>query len=93
VIDPLIQSDERVVLFITGAKTGIGKTIATGAIPAFPRAAGQRVAVARLAHTDLVSWRHSRQALKALLFQKCLQNTGYEALPNHLTRSTMVAIT
>ena len=40
-------------LFITGTGTGVGKTIATAAIAALARAAGQRVAVVKLAQTGV----------------------------------------
>ena len=40
-------------LFITGTGTGVGKTIVTAAIAALARAAGQRVAVVKLAQTGV----------------------------------------
>ncbi len=52
-IDPMIESDQRGVLFITGTGTGVGKTIVTAAIAALARAAGQRVAVVKLAQTGV----------------------------------------
>jgi dethiobiotin synthetase len=52
-IDRMIESDQRGVLFITGTGTGVGKTIATAAIAALARAAGRRVAVVKLAQTGV----------------------------------------
>jgi len=52
-IDPMIESGRRGVLFITGTGTGVGKTIVTAAIAALARAAGQRVAVVKLAQTGV----------------------------------------
>jgi dethiobiotin synthetase len=57
-IDPVIESDQRGVfitgtLFVTGTGTGVGKTIVTAAIAALARAAGQRVAVVKLAQTGV----------------------------------------
>jgi dethiobiotin synthetase len=49
----VIEPDQRGVLFITGTGTGVGKTIATAAIAALARAAGQRVAVVKLAQTGV----------------------------------------
>lgn len=49
----MIEPDQRGVLFITGTGTGVGKTIATAAIAALARAAGQRVAVVKLAQTGV----------------------------------------
>jgi dethiobiotin synthase len=58
-IDPMIGSDQRSVLFITGTGTGVGKTIVTAAIAALARAAGQRVAVVKLAQTGVQPGKHS----------------------------------
>jgi dethiobiotin synthase len=52
-IDPMIKSDQRGILFITGTGTGVGKTIVTAAIAALADAAGQRVAVVKLAQTGV----------------------------------------
>jgi dethiobiotin synthetase len=52
-IDPMIESGRRGVLFITGTGTGVGKTIVTAAIAALARAAGQRAAVVKLAQTGV----------------------------------------
>jgi dethiobiotin synthetase len=52
-IGPVLESDQRGVLFITGTGTGVGKTIVTAAIAALARAAGQRVAVVKLAQTGV----------------------------------------
>jgi dethiobiotin synthetase len=52
-IDPMIESGRRGVLFITGTGTGVGKTIVTAAIAALARATGQRVAVVKLAQTGV----------------------------------------
>jgi dethiobiotin synthetase len=58
-IDPMIESDQRGILFITGTLfvtgtgTGVGKTIVTAAIAALARAAGHRVAVVKLAQTGV----------------------------------------
>jgi dethiobiotin synthetase len=52
-IVPMIESDERGILFITGTGTGVGKTITTAAIAALARAARQRVAVVKLAQTGV----------------------------------------
>ncbi len=57
-IDPVIDSDQRGVfitgtLFVTGTGTGVGKTIVTAAIAALARAAGQRIAVVKLAQTGV----------------------------------------
>jgi dethiobiotin synthase len=49
----VIEPDQRGVLFITGTGTGVGKTIATAAIAALARAAGQRVSVVKLAQTGV----------------------------------------
>jgi dethiobiotin synthetase len=49
----VIEQDQRGVLFITGTGTGVGKTIATAAIAALARSAGQRVAVVKLAQTGV----------------------------------------
>jgi dethiobiotin synthetase len=49
----VIEPDQRGVLFITGTGTGVGKTIATAALAALARAAGQRVAVVKLAQTGV----------------------------------------
>ena len=49
----MIESGQRGVLFITGTGTGVGKTIVTAAIAALARAAGQRVAVVKLAQTGV----------------------------------------
>jgi dethiobiotin synthetase len=49
----VIEPDQRGVLFITGTGTGVGKTIATAAIAALARAAGQRAAVVKLAQTGV----------------------------------------
>jgi dethiobiotin synthetase len=55
----VIESDQRGVpfitgtLFVTGTGTGVGKTIVTAAIAALARAAGQRVAVVKLAQTGV----------------------------------------
>jgi dethiobiotin synthetase len=52
-IDAVLESDQRGVLFITGTGTGVGKTIVTAAIAALARSAGQRVAVVKLAQTGV----------------------------------------
>jgi dethiobiotin synthetase len=58
-IDPVIESDQRGVLvitgtlFVTGTGTSVGKTIVTAAIAALARAARQRVAVVKLAQTGV----------------------------------------
>lgn len=52
-IGPVLESDQRGVLFITGTGTGVGKTIVTAAIAALAQAAGQRVAVVKLAQTGV----------------------------------------
>jgi dethiobiotin synthetase len=52
-INPVIESDQRGVLLITGTGTGVGKTIVTAAIAALARAAGRRVAVVKLAQTGV----------------------------------------
>jgi dethiobiotin synthetase len=58
-IDPMIGPDQRGplsitgALFVTGTGTGVGKTIVTAAIAALARAAGQRVAVVKLAQTGV----------------------------------------
>jgi dethiobiotin synthetase len=52
-INPMIESDQRGVLLITGTGTGVGKTIVTAAIAALARAAGRRVAVVKLAQTGV----------------------------------------
>jgi dethiobiotin synthase len=55
-IEPMIepgQRGQRGVLFITGTGTGVGKTIVTAALAALARAAGQRVAVVKLAQTGV----------------------------------------
>jgi dethiobiotin synthetase len=52
-IDPMIESGPRGVLFITGTGTGVGKTIVTAAVAALARAAGRRVAVVKLAQTGV----------------------------------------
>ena len=52
-IEPMIESGQRGVLFITGTGTGVGKTIVTAALAALARAAGQRVAVVKLAQTGV----------------------------------------
>ena len=58
-IDPVIESDQRDILVITGTLvvtgtgTGVGKTIVTAAIAALARAARQRVAVVKLAQTGV----------------------------------------
>jgi dethiobiotin synthetase len=59
----MIESDQRDtipttgrttgVLFVTGTGTGVGKTIVTAAIAALAAAAGQRVAVVKLAQTGV----------------------------------------
>ncbi|MCW2894685.1 MAG: Dethiobiotin synthase, partial [Actinomycetia bacterium] len=49
----MIEPDQRGVLFITGTGTGVGKTIATAALAALARAAGQRVSVVKLAQTGV----------------------------------------
>ncbi len=49
----MIESGQRGVLFITGTGTGVGKTIVTAAIAVLARAAGQRVAVVKLAQTGV----------------------------------------
>ncbi len=49
----MIESGQRGVLFITGTGTGVGKTIVTAALAALARAAGQRVAVVKLAQTGV----------------------------------------
>ena len=49
----MLESDQRGVLFITGTGTGVGKTIVTAATAALARAAGQRVAVVKLAQTGV----------------------------------------
>jgi dethiobiotin synthetase len=49
----MAESDPRGVLLITGTGTGVGKTIVTAAIAALARAAGQRVAVVKLAQTGV----------------------------------------
>jgi dethiobiotin synthase len=49
----VIEPDQRGVLFNTGTGTGVGKTIATAALAALARAAGQRVAVVKLAQTGV----------------------------------------
>jgi dethiobiotin synthase len=49
----VIEPDQRGVLFITGTGTGVGKTIATAALAALARAAGQRVSVVKLAQTGV----------------------------------------
>ena len=49
----MIESGQRGVLFITGTGTGVGKTVVTAAIAALARAAGQRVAVVKLAQTGV----------------------------------------
>jgi dethiobiotin synthetase len=41
------------ILFVTGTGTGVGKTIVTAALAALARAAGQRVAVVKLAQTGV----------------------------------------
>ena len=58
-IDPMIESDHRSVLIVTGTGTGVGKTIVTAAIAARARAAGQRVAVVKLAQTGVQPGEHS----------------------------------
>ena len=62
-IDPMIEPDQRGTvlttglttgaLFVTGTGTGVGKTIVTAAIAALASAAGQRVAVVKLAQTGV----------------------------------------
>ena len=52
-IDRMTEPDWRGVLLITGTGTGVGKTITTAAIAALARAAGQRVAVVKLAQTGV----------------------------------------
>ena len=52
-IDRMIEPGQRNILFITGTGTGVGKTIVTAAIAALARAAGQRVAVVKLAQTGV----------------------------------------
>ncbi len=52
-IGPVLESDRRGVLFITGTGTGVGKTIVTAAVATLARAAGQRVAVVKLAQTGV----------------------------------------
>jgi dethiobiotin synthetase len=54
----MTESDPRGVLVITGTGTGVGKTIVTAAIAALARAAGQRVAVVKLAQTGVPSGPH-----------------------------------
>ena len=55
----MIGSDQRGAffiagtLFVTGTGTGVGKTIVTAAVAALARAAGQRVAVVKLAQTGV----------------------------------------
>ena len=49
----MIESGQRGVLLVTGTGTGVGKTIVTAAIAALARAAGQRVAVVKLAQTGV----------------------------------------
>ena len=57
-IDPMIESDQRGILLITGTGTGVGKTIVTAAIAALADAAGQRVAVVKLAQTGVRPGKH-----------------------------------
>ena len=58
-IDPMIESGQRGIpfvtgtLFVTGTGTGVGKTIVTAALAALARAAGRRVAVVKLAQTGV----------------------------------------
>jgi dethiobiotin synthetase len=52
-LDPMIESGPRGVLFITGTGTGVGKTIVTAAVAALASAAGRRVAVVKLAQTGV----------------------------------------
>jgi dethiobiotin synthetase len=52
-IDPMIEPGQRGILFITGTGTGVGKTIVTAAVAALAGAAGQRVAVVKLAQTGV----------------------------------------
>ena len=54
----MIESDQRGILFITGTGTGVGKTIVTAAIAALADAAGQRVAVVKLAQTGVQPGEH-----------------------------------
>src|SRR3984957_16842259 len=49
----MIESGQRGVLLVTGTGTGVGKTIVTAAIATLARAAGQRVAVVKLAQTGV----------------------------------------
>jgi dethiobiotin synthetase len=46
------------ILFVTGTGTGVGKTIVTAAVAALADAAGQRVAVVKLAQTGVPPGRH-----------------------------------
>jgi dethiobiotin synthetase len=52
-LNPMIESGPRGVLFVTGTGTGVGKTIVTAAVAALARAAGLRVAVVKLAQTGV----------------------------------------
>ncbi len=52
-IGRMIEPNRRNILFITGTGTGVGKTIVTAAVAALARAAGQRVAVVKLAQTGV----------------------------------------
>ena len=49
----MTETAPRGILFITGTGTGVGKTIATAAVAALAHAAGQRVAVVKLAQTGV----------------------------------------
>jgi dethiobiotin synthetase len=52
-IDPVVASDQRGIIVITGTGTGVGKTIVTAAVAALARAAGLRVAVVKPAQTGV----------------------------------------
>jgi dethiobiotin synthetase len=54
----VIESGQRGIIFITGTGTGVGKTIVTAAIAALAGAAGQRVAVVKLAQTGVRPGKH-----------------------------------
>lgn len=55
IIDPVIHEG---VLFVSGTGTGVGKTIVTAAVAALASAAGQRVAVVKLAQTGVQPGEH-----------------------------------
>ena len=54
----MVESGQRGILFITGTGTGVGKTIVTAALAALADAAGQRVAVVKLAQTGVQPGQH-----------------------------------